>query len=149
MNKIVIALALSCVALSASAVEVGVTAGRSYAGTDRDSAGITVGQRFGAYGVTAGFDRATSGTNDRDTYSVVGSYDVVKFGPATVAAKAGALYMNNQTTADGYALVYGAGVSVPVAKQVSVGLDVTRQLGQSRVSAQDGNKVAVNVKYGF
>lgn len=149
MSKLVIALALSLVALSASAVEVGVTAGRSYAGENRDGGGITVGEKFGKVGVTAGFYRATAGANDTDTYSLMASYDVATYGPATFAVKGGGAFVNNQTKEDGYAVIVGAGVSVPVAKQVTVGLDVTRQYGQDRINSQDGNKIAINAKYSF
>jgi len=149
MKKIAIASLLALAAISASAVEVGVTAARDYAGADRDAYGITLGQTFGKVGVTTSFDRATKGANNQDRYTVVGSYDVAKVGPATVAVKAGGAYLNNQTSADGYALLVGAGVSVPVASKVSLGLDYTRQYGQDRVQAQDGNRLTASVKYAF
>ena len=149
MKKLAIASLLSMAAISASAVEVGVTAARDYAGADRDAYGITLGQSYGKLGVTAGFDRAIKGANNQDRYTVVGSYDVAKFGSATVAVKAGGAYMNNQTSADGYALLVGAGVSMPVASKVSVGLDLTRQYGQDRVNTFDGNRLTANVKYAF
>jgi hypothetical protein len=149
MKKIAIASLLALAAISASAVEVGVTAARDYAGTDRNAYGITLGQSYGKFGVTAGFDRATIGTNDQDRYTLVGSYDVVKLGSATVAVKAGGAYLNNQTGADGYALLVGAGVSVPVVDKVSVGIDYTRQYGQDRVNSFDGNRLTASVKYAF
>jgi hypothetical protein len=149
MKKIAFASVLAMAAFTASAVEVGVTAARDYAGTDRNTYGITFGQSYGKFGVTAGFDRATVGTNDQDRYSVVGGYDVVKLGSATVAVKMGGAYLNNQTGSDGYAVLVGAGVSVPVANKVSVGLDYTRQYGQERVNSFDGNRLTANVKYAF
>jgi hypothetical protein len=149
MKKIAIASLLALAAISASAVEVGVTAARDYAGTDRDAYGVTLGQSYGKVGVTAGFDRATKGTNNQDRYTLVGSYDVTKLGSATVAVKTGVAYLNNQTTADGYALLVGAGVSVPVVDKVSVGIDYTRQYGQDRVNAFDGNRLTASVKYAF
>jgi len=149
MKKIAIASLLALAAFTASAVEVGVTAARDYAGTDRDAYGVTLGQSYGKVGVTAGFDRATKGTNNQDRYTLVGSYDVTKLGSATVAVKTGVAYLNNQTTADGYALLVGAGVSVPVVDKVSVGIDYTRQYGQDRVNAFDGNRLTASVKYAF
>lgn len=149
MKKIAIASLLALAAMSASAVEVGVTTARDYAGTDRDAYGITVGQSFGNVGVTAGFDRATKGANNQDRYTLVGSYDVAKLGSATVAVKGGAAYLNNQTGVDGYAVVAGVGVSLPVANRVSVGLDYTRQEGQYRVRAFDGDRLTATVKYAF
>ena len=149
MKKIAIASLLALAAFTASAVEVGVTAARDYAGTDRDAYGVTLGQSYGKVGVTAGFDRATKGTNNQDRYTLVGSYDVTKLGSATVAVKTGVAYLNNQTTADGYALLVGAGVSVPVVDKVSVGIDYTRQYGQDRVNSFDGNRLTASVKYAF
>jgi len=149
MKKIAIASLLALAAISASAVEVGVTAARDYAGADRDAYGVTIGQSFGAVGVTAGFDRATKGANNQDRYTVVGSYNVAKFGPATVAVNAGGAYLNNQTGTDGYALVAGVGISIPVASKVSLGLDYTRQEGQKRVDAFNGDRLTASVKYAF
>jgi outer membrane autotransporter protein len=149
MKKFAIATILAASAMSASALEVGVTGTRDYASTDRNGYGLTVGESFGKVGVTAGFDRFTSGANDQDRYSVVAGYDVAKFGPVTVTPKVGAAYLNNQTGADGYAMTVGVGASVPVTKQVSIGLDVARQYGQDRVSQFDGNRVTAGVRYKF
>jgi len=149
MKKIAIATILAAAAMSASALEVGVTGTRDYSGTDRNGYGLTVGESFGKVGVTAGFDRFTSGANDQDRYSVVAGYDVAKFGPVTVTPKVGAAYLNNQTGADGYAMTVGVGASVPVTKQVSVGLDIARQYGQDRVQSFDGNRVTAAVRYKF
>ena len=149
MKKIAIASLIALAATTASALEVGVTTTREYIGTNSNGAGITVGEKFGKVGVTAGFERFTAGTNDQDRYSLVAGYDVAQIGTATVAVKTGAAYLNNQTGSNGYAMTIGAGVSVPVTKQVSIGLDVARQYGQDRVSQFDGNRVTAGVNYRF
>jgi opacity protein-like surface antigen len=148
MKKIVIAT-LMLAAFGAQAIELGITGTRDYSGTDRNGAGLTIGQKVGAVSVTGGFERLTAGNNDQDRYSVVVGYDVAKFGPVTVTPKIGAAYLNNQTTADGYAMTVGVGASVPVTKQVTVGLDYARQYGQDRVTQFDGNRLTASVKYGF
>ena len=149
MKKILFAT-LATLALSASAVEVGVTGTRDYSGdADRTGYGVTLGQKFGAVGVEAGYDRFTKGTNDQDRYSLVGSYDVTKIGPVTVAVKGGVAYLNNQTGSNGYAVTAGVGASVPVYKSLAATVDYRRQEGQNRVSAFDGNQVAVGLKYSF
>ena len=149
MKKILFAT-LATLALSASAVEVGVTGTRDYSGTsDRTGYGITLGQKFGAVGVEAGYDRFTQSTNDQDRYSLVASYDVTKIGPVTLAVKAGVAYLDNQTVANGYAVTAGVGASVPVVKNLAATVDYRRQEGQNRVSAFDGNQVAVGLKYSF
>ncbi len=149
MKKIAIATMLALAAISASAVELGVTTTRDYAGTDRTGYGLTVGQSFGKVGVTAGFDRFTSGANDQDRYSVVAGYDVAKVGVVTVTPKVGVAYLDNQTGSNGYAMTVGVGARVPVTKQISVGVDVARQYGQDRVNAFDGTRVTAGVAYKF
>lgn len=149
MKKFAIATMIALAATAASALEVGVTTARDYAGDNRNAVGITVGQKLGAVSVTAGFDRATRGTNDQDRYSLVAGYDVAKVGPVTVAVKAGAAYLNNQTGQDGYAALVGVGASLPVSKKVALTLDATRQYGQDRVSSFDGNRITTGIRYSF
>jgi hypothetical protein len=147
--KKLIAMALILAAGAASAFEVGVTGTRDYSGTDRNGGGITIGEKVGSIGVTAGFERFTSGANDQDRYSVVAGYDVANFGPVTITPKVGVAYLNNQTGSDGYALTVGVGASVPVAQKISLGLDYARQYGQDRVNSFDGNRVTVSARYAF
>ena len=149
MKKILFAT-LATLAFSVSAVEVGVTGTRDYSGTsDRTGYGVTLGQKFGAVGVEAGYDRFTQSTNDQNRYSLVASYDVTKIGPVTIAVKGGVAYLDNQTVANGYAVTAGVGASVPVVKNLAATVDYRRQEGQSRVNAFDGNQVAVGLKYSF
>ena len=149
MKKFAIATMIALAATAASALEVGVTTARDYAGNNRNATGVTVGEKFGAVTLTAGFDRATLGTNDQDRYSLVAGYNVAKLGPVTVAVKGGAAYLNNQTGQDGYAALVGVGATLPVTKQVSLTVDATRQYGQDRVNSFDGNRVTAGVKYSF
>lgn len=148
MKKIIATLALMGFVFAAQAVEVGVNASRDMANSDRNGFGVTVGQKFGAMGVTAGFDRYTSGT-DLDKYSVVGSYDVTKIGSATLAVKAGAAYLNQKTGNDGYAALVGAGVSVPLTQSIAATVDYRYQAGQSRISSLNGSTVSAGLKYAF
>jgi hypothetical protein len=149
MKKFAIATMIALAATAASALEVGVTTARDYAGTDRNATGVTVGEKFGAVTVTAGFDRTTLGANDQDRYNLVAGYNVAKLGPVTVAVKGGAAYLNNQTGQDGYAALIGVGASLPVSKKVALTVDATRQYGQDRVNSFDGNRVTAGVKYSF
>lgn len=148
MKKVILAAAL-LTALAAQAVEVGVNTSVDYSNTDRTAFGVTVGEKFGNFGITAGFDRYKKG-NDLDKYTLVGSYDVTKFGSATVAVKAGVAYLDNrQVGNDGYAALVGAGVSIPITKQVAAIVDYRYQTGQSRVSSLNGNTVTAGLKYSF
>jgi outer membrane autotransporter protein len=149
MKKFAIATVIALAATAASALEVGVTTARDYAGDNRNAVGLTLGKKVGAVGITAGFDRATSGTNNQDRYSLVAGVDVAKLGPVSVAVKGGAAYLNNQTGQDGYAALVGVGATLPVTKTMALTLDATRQYGQDRVSQFDGNRVTAGVRYSF
>lgn len=150
MKKLAIASVLALAAFSASAVEVGINGSYDFGSSnDRPGAGITVGQKYDKFGITAGFDRYTKNT-DQNKWSLLGSYDVATIGKTTVAVKAGAVYLDNTgRVADGYAAVVGAGVSYPLTKTVALTADYRYQAGQSRVNSFDGSTVAFGAKYSF
>jgi opacity protein-like surface antigen len=149
MKKIVLASVLALAATAASALELGITATRDYSGDNRNFGGVTLGQSYGKLNATIGAERSSVGGNDQNRFSLVGGYDLAKFGPVTVTPRAGVAYLDNQTGQDGYAMTVGLGASVPVTKQVSFGLAVDRQYGQDRVQQFDGNRVTAAVKYRF
>lgn len=149
MKKVLAALALAVVSTVASAVDFGLVANRDYAGTDRNAVGFTLGQKYGAVGVQGGFERFTRG-NDQDRWSLVGSYDVAKFGKSAVlSVKGGAAYLNNERGADGFAWVGGLGLDVPLTKTISWTVDYRHQWGQDRVKQYDGNTIGTGVKFSF
>lgn len=148
MRKFAIASLLALAAVSASAVEVGVTGSEDFANKDRGGFGVTVGQHYGAFSATAGFDRYTS-NNSLNKYSLVGGYDVTKIGTATLTAKAGVAYLDQSTGPDGYAALVGAGVSIPVTTKIAATIDYRYQAGQSRVNNLNGSSVLVGAKYSF
>jgi outer membrane autotransporter protein len=61
----------------------------------------------------------------------------------------GVAYLNNARDANGYVMTVGVGASVPVTKQITIGVDVARQYGQDRVNQFDGNRVTVGTTYRF
>jgi outer membrane autotransporter protein len=148
MKKIAIASILALSAIAASAVEIGVTTTRDDTAA-RNAAGITIGQSYGRVGVTAGFERFTKGANDQDRYSLTAGYNVATIGTVTVTPKIGAAYLNNQTGSNGYAMTVGVGASMPITKQISVGVDYARQYGQDRVQSFDGDRVTAGVAFKF
>ena len=156
MKKLAIALAIAfatamaLAATTASALELGVNGSYDYGSpTQRPGAGITIGEKFGKMGVTAGFDRYQKGT-DQNKWSLVGSYDVATVSGTTVAVKAGAVYLDNTgKVADGYAALVGAGASYPLSKTVALTADYRYQAGQSRVNTFDGSTVLFGGKFSF
>ena len=141
---------MAVAAITASAVEVGVTGvNQTTPNPDRYGYGVTVGETFGTYNLTAGISRFTREANDQTRVTLVGSKEVYKAGPVSLSGRLGYAYLNNRTGDDGSALTVGVGASVPVTSKVSVGLSVDRQYGQNRVSSFDGNVVTAGVKYAF
>lgn len=149
MKKIVFASLLSLAVTAASALEVGAVVGRDYSGVNQNLSGITVGQKYGKFGVTAGLERQYTGVNDQNRFSLTGSYDLFNVGPVAVSPTVGVAYLNNQRAADGYAMTVGVGATMPITKKVFVTVDLRRQYGQDRVQNSDGNVVTTGIKYQF
>lgn len=179
MKKILITSAIAIAATAASAIEVGVTAGTNFAksngtdcgfvvgpstctqGVDRTEYGVTLGEKFGRVGITAGFARSNGGSSItqptdgaykdqvQDRYSLVAGYDVAKIATITVTPKLGVAYLNNARDTDGYAMTIGVGASLPVTKQVSLTADIARQYGQDRVNQFNGTRITAGLKYNF
>jgi len=148
MKKLLVIAALAVCAVSASAADIGLR--YSHSGSlGTPAVGVTLGQKFGSFGVEGAFDRATAGAVNVNRYSLVGSYDVVKLGSVTVAAKAGVAYLDPSLGRTGYAGLVGVGASLPLSKSVNLVADYSYQRGQNSVRALDGNIVSVGVKYSF
>ena len=144
IKKIVLMGALIGALTAAQAVEIGITDGNNFT-KNENVWGLTVGTQVKGFNVTGGFARSKTS----DTYSVVGAKDVAKFGPASVAAKAGGAYTDIKGISTGYAAIVGVGATVPLAKKVSATLDYSYYAGQNKVSAQDGNRLTAGLKYSF
>jgi hypothetical protein len=149
MKKIVTASLIALAATAASAAEIGVIVARDYSGADRNGQGLSLGTTVGGFGVKAAFERTTKGANDQDRMSLTASRELLKVGGVSLAATAGVAHLNNQTGASGYAMTVGAGASLPLTKTMAATVDVTRQYGQDRVEAFNGNRVTVGIKHSF
>ena len=179
MKKFAIASIIALAATAVSALEVGVTTGKNLAktngtdcgfvvgpstctqGVDRTEYGVTVGEKFGRVGITAGFARSNGGSSItqptdgaykdqvQDRYSLVAGYDVAKIATITVTPKLGVAYLNNARDTDGYAMTIGVGASIPLTKQVSLSLDAVRQYGQDRVNQFNGTRITAGASYRF
>jgi opacity protein-like surface antigen len=151
MKKLAIASLLAVAAMSASAVEVGVTTQRDYSQSpDRNGFGVTVGEHFGKISATGGFERYTQGSNDTNRYSLVGGYDVAKIGAFTITPKVGVAYLNPTTTRNGWQASVGVGTSVDLTKTVALTADYRYQTAiQHRVDNFNGNVISAGVKVSF
>ncbi len=151
MKKIALATLLAVVVGSASAVELGLTTQRDYSqNPDRNGFGITLGQKFDKTSVTGGFERYTQNSNDTNRYSLVGGYDVAKFGNVTITPKVGVAYVDPTTSSNGWQGSVGVGASYAVTKNVAVTADYRYQTAlQTRVDNFNGNVISAGVKVGF
>lgn len=146
MKKIALATVLALAVGSAHALEVGVT-GSHAPEMNHKGVGMTLGLGgVGPVRLTAGWEKFQS---EQDRVSLVGGLPLVKLDKAQLSLKGGAVWMRNQNVADGYAGVAGLGLDLPVTKKVTLGVDVTRQWGESKVAAFDGNKVTAALKFKF
>lgn len=148
MKKLAIIAVLSAAVGSASALEVGVR-GTHSAGADVTAVGATVGQKFGRFGAELGYDRSTRGVANLNKWSLVGSYDVVKLGPVSVAAKAGVATLDPSLGRSGGAVLAGAGASYSLMKNVALVGDYYYQKGADRIRATDGHYFSFGAKYSF
>ena len=149
MKKILIASIITLAATAVSALDLGVTAGRDYAGTNHNTFGVSVGRQSGKFGVALGLDRQYVGRTDQNKYTLSGSYDAASVGSVTFAANAGVAYLDNQRGSDGSAVIVGVGATMPITKKVAATVDFSRQYGQTRVQASNGNTAAAGIKYSF
>jgi len=149
MKKILAALALLFVATTASALDFGVGLNRDFAGDNRNAYALTLGQKFGKFGLQGGYENFSRG-NDQSRWSLLGSYDVASLGKyGTFAVKGGGAYLNNQIGSDGYAMLAGLGYTIPITKQWAGTVDYRYQWGQDRVKAFDGGTLGAGLKYSF
>lgn len=145
MKKVLIVAALLA-SFNASAVEIGVVGGGVTGSNDGGLAGVTVGHKFGNFGVTAGYAQAWLKAGDQNRYTLTGSYDLYKGDSFIIAPKVGYAYLN-QTANYGSAALVGVGVEVPVTKNVALTADYAYQFAQN--SSLNGNVLTAGVKYKF
>lgn len=150
MKKILFTI-LATMALSASAVEVGVTVNRDYTqNPDKNGFGVSVGEHFGKTSVTGGFERYTQNNNDTNRYSVVAGYDVATVGGVTITPKVGIAYLDPTTTANGWQGSVGVGASYSLTKSVALTADYRYQTSlQNRVENFNGNVISGGLKFAF
>jgi opacity protein-like surface antigen len=155
MKKTLLATLLATFVLSASALELGVNASSDRNDADHKDAGVglTLGEHFDKVSVTGGFDYYEK----KDTYktSLVAGYDVAKFGPVTLTAKAGGVYIDqevndtNTVKNSGLAGVYGAGASFALAKELALTADYRYQVGNDTVKQYNGSTYTAGIKVSF
>jgi outer membrane autotransporter protein len=150
MKKALVALALTALAGTVSAADLGVYGGRNM-GSEQNLVGVSAGQKFGKFGVQGTFDRSTTQAVDVNRYTVSGSYDLVKLGPVQTNVRVGFAYLDPQSSraTNGGAGFVGAGIEYPVTKKVKAVADYAYQKGNNITQGYDGNIITAGLKYSF
>ena len=145
--------ALMVVSGLASAVDLGIVGGGVSGGNAGGIAGITVGQSFDKFNVTAGFARGWEQDTTSDRWTLVAGYDLAKVAGVTLTPKIGYAYLNNSSTAPSYntpsasAGLVGFGAALPITKQFALTADYAYQFSAN--SNNIGNVLTAGVKYSF
>jgi hypothetical protein len=154
MKKVLLAFALSMGLIgTASAVNFGVNGGVMTGGNDGGLAGVTVGEKWGKFGVDAGFARGWGQDTTQDRWTLVAGYDVAKVAGVTVTPKVGYGYIDNSNTTIANAApsasvaIVGLGGSLPITKNISATADYAYQFSGS--SNNNANVITGGLKYSF
>jgi len=149
MKKIVLLAALLSVFGAAQALELGVTGGRDYAVPHSNDYGITIGQQMGKFNLTGEVESLKHVGLKEVRYDLIGGYDLYSFKGNTLTAKVGGAYIKDEGVKAGYAGLVGAGLTVPVAKNVALTADYRYQQAQKRIDTYTGNSVTAGIKISF
>lgn len=150
MKKLIIAAILAVSSIgAANAAEVGVTTGYDFAGKDSTFVGVSIGEKYGSFGLAAGYERNLRDNIESNRFSAVGSYDLVTVKNFPVIPKVGVAYVDPDNAADGFALLVGVGTRYAVTDKFSLTLDYRYQVGENDVDYWDGSQVLLGVNYKF
>jgi hypothetical protein len=151
MKKLaIIALLASAATMATAAPEIELHEGRNF-GVHQDFFGVTLGDREGIHALAIGFDHASKW----DRWSLVGSRDIAKIGPTTVAFKLGVDFIDPKhdkfpkKVDDGFAATAGLGLAVPLAPHLNLVADAAYQAGQHRVKDFNGAVLSAGLRYSF
>jgi hypothetical protein len=149
MKKIFVTSVLALATFTASAVDLGVNVGRDLSDPKRNYGGVSLSHSVGPVSAAVGFQRTSVGNNDQNRYSVVGGYDLVKVGKVQFTPVVGVSYIDNQNTVDGYAMTVGMEMSLPINKRLDGVVDLSYQVGQSRIKNFNGGGITTGIRYKF
>lgn len=150
MKKIVIATFLALAALSASAIEVGVSAAQDRA-LDDTGVRLTAGSAALPMGLKGSLEvtRIDAGSKQLTQYGVVASREITKLGVVSVGAKVGASYLDRNFGERGYVATVGVGATMPLNQKLDLTVGAERRYGQDRVADLNGNTLTAGLSYKF
>jgi hypothetical protein len=150
MKKLLLAALLSISSL-ANAVELGLVSTYN-TNTTTVGQGVTLGEKFGDFGIQYGF---FDSTNNQGLWqhksSFTGSYTFYKIDKFAFNVKAGAAYINKQnSTADGWTSISGLGTSYAITPDTKLTLDWVHQYTSDHVmSTYNANIAQAGIKVSF
>jgi len=148
MNKLFAAIALTVLAGTASATDITAVGGRAF-GPDVNTAGITVGQSFGAVKVEASAERTTNKGAKANAFGLTAGLPVGSLGPVALTAKAGVTYLDGDFGINGYGARVGLEGALPLTKHVSLVGEVGHLRTEAKIRDLGGNVARVGVRYSF
>jgi hypothetical protein len=149
MKKLILAAALMSAFGAAQALEVGVFGGLDLNDRAHD-VGVSVGQKFGAFSVTASAERLQQEkVTVQDRYTLLAGYDLLSAGPLTLTGKVGVARLENKAEVSGYSGVVGVGATFALNKTFALTADYRYLEPQQRVVDSRGGNVTVGVKASF
>ena len=150
MKKIVIASFLALAALSASAIEVGVSAAQDRA-LDETGVRLTAGAAALPLGFKGSWEatRIDAGSKQLTQYGVAATREITKLGVISVGAKVGASYIDRNFGQDGYAATVGLGATMPLTQKLDLNVGAERRYGQDRIADLNGNTLTAGLSYKF
>jgi len=150
MKKIIFALLLALSSAS-YAVELGVV-GTYNLNTTTAGEGITLGEKFGNWGLQYGFFNSASNKGLwQHKSSFTGNYTFYTVDKFSFNVKLGVADITKQgSTADGWTTLSGLGTSYAIAPQTKLTLDFIHQYTNDRVmSAYNANIIQSGIKVSF
>lgn len=143
-------LILTTVGLTSSAVELGLVT-TSNLNSHTTGQGITLGEKFGDFGITVGYNTSVGSTGLwQHKTTVMGNYRFYQIDNFAFNIKLGIAHIEKQhSQVNGDTPVFGLGSSYQVAPRTKLTLDLTRQQSNSSMSVYNSNSIAAGIKVEF
>lgn len=148
MKQAILATALILAATAASATEITAVGGRAF-GPEVNTAGVTVGEKFGPVKVEGSFERTTNKGEKANVFGVTAGLPVGSLGPVAFTAKAGVSYLDANYGYHGYGARVGLEGAYSLTKNVSLVGEVGYLRTEAQIRAAGGNVARVGVRYSF
>ena len=146
MKKIILAVMLFGIAVSASAADFSVAGVRDM---DTTKGGVRVSASLGEVFNFSPTVSATSIDGAYVRYAAGTDFKVANVGPVALSVVGTGVYQNSSVGASGFGVTAGAKGVLPVTKTVSVVGGVEHFYGQRAVSSSNGNVVSLGLNLKF